>query len=193
MSAADSPAPVRRATVRPATVRRATGDDAPGLVALLRSLERCDWLRAEEPAAAEARVRAGLLAADGACRSVYVAAADDGAILGYVAVHWLPYFILPGPEGFVSELFLSPAARVVADHMMIDAATRESLEITLSQAGVRKGSLLDAVDRTVTGAGARLLAPGAAQQPAARVLPARLLRQAGLGRAGRHGQLRAGS
>ena len=50
-----------------------------------------------------------------------------------------------------------PRRRVVADHMMIDAATRESLEITLSQAGGRKGSLLDAIDRTVTGAGARLL------------------------------------
>ena len=95
----------------PATIRPATGDDAPGLVALLRTLERFDWLRAEEPAAAEARVRAGLLAADGACRSVYVADGPGGAILGYVAVHWLPYFILPGPEGFVSELFLLPAAR----------------------------------------------------------------------------------
>jgi DNA mismatch repair protein MutS len=41
--------------------------------------------------------------------------------------------------------------------MAIDAATRESLELCVSQAGVRKGSLLDAVDRTVTGAGARLL------------------------------------
>jgi len=50
-----------------------------------------------------------------------------------------------------------PRRRVVADHMMIDAATRESLEITVSQGGGRKGSLLDAVDRTVTGAGARLL------------------------------------
>jgi DNA mismatch repair protein MutS len=50
-----------------------------------------------------------------------------------------------------------PRRRVVTDHMMIDAATRESLEITLSQSGQRKGSLLDAVDRTVTGAGARLL------------------------------------
>ncbi len=41
--------------------------------------------------------------------------------------------------------------------MAIDAATRESLEICVSQAGTRAGSLLDAVDRTVTGAGARLL------------------------------------
>ncbi|WP_168847019.1 DNA mismatch repair protein MutS [Sphingomonas sp. S2M10] len=41
--------------------------------------------------------------------------------------------------------------------MAIDAATRESLELTVSASGTRKGSLLDAVDRTVTGAGARLL------------------------------------
>jgi DNA mismatch repair protein MutS len=42
--------------------------------------------------------------------------------------------------------------------MAIDAATRESLELTQTQQSQRKGSLLDAVDRTVTGAGARLLA-----------------------------------
>ena len=42
--------------------------------------------------------------------------------------------------------------------MAIDAATRESLELTCTAQGQRKGSLLDAVDRTVTGAGARLLA-----------------------------------
>jgi DNA mismatch repair protein MutS len=51
-----------------------------------------------------------------------------------------------------------PRRRAVNDHMMIDAATRESLEITQTQTGTRKGSLLDSIDRTVTGAGARLLA-----------------------------------
>jgi DNA mismatch repair protein MutS len=50
-----------------------------------------------------------------------------------------------------------PLRRAVADHMMIDAATRESLELTRSVGGARVGSLLDAADRTVTGAGARLL------------------------------------
>lgn len=55
--------------------------------------------------------------------------------------------------------FLRPPRITRSDACMaIDAATRESLELTLSQAGVRKGSLLDAIDRTVTGAGARLLA-----------------------------------
>jgi DNA mismatch repair protein MutS len=51
-----------------------------------------------------------------------------------------------------------PLGRASDAHMMIDAATRESLELTQSQTGARTGSLLHAVDRTVTGAGARLLA-----------------------------------
>ncbi|WP_326523902.1 DNA mismatch repair protein MutS [Sphingomonas sp.] len=54
--------------------------------------------------------------------------------------------------------FLRPPRVLRSDGTMaIDAATRESLEITVSQAGSRAGSLLDAIDRTVTGAGARLL------------------------------------
>jgi DNA mismatch repair protein MutS len=51
-----------------------------------------------------------------------------------------------------------PTPRAAGDHMMIDAATRESLELTAATTGGRPGSLLHAVDRTVTGAGARLLA-----------------------------------
>ena len=51
-----------------------------------------------------------------------------------------------------------PTLSRASDAMAIDAATRESLELTQTANGARKGSLLDAVDRTVTGAGARLLA-----------------------------------
>jgi DNA mismatch repair protein MutS len=51
-----------------------------------------------------------------------------------------------------------PAQRAASEHMLIDAATRESLELTQAQNGGRAGSLLDCIDRTVTGAGARLLA-----------------------------------
>lgn len=41
--------------------------------------------------------------------------------------------------------------------MEIDAATRRNLELTRTLGGERRGSLLDTIDRTVTGAGARLL------------------------------------
>jgi DNA mismatch repair protein MutS len=55
--------------------------------------------------------------------------------------------------------FLSPPVRRTRSaHMAIDAATRESLELTVSSSGSRAGSLLDCIDRTVTGAGARMLA-----------------------------------
>lgn len=54
---------------------------------------------------------------------------------------------------------LDPPRQVAsADAMAMDAATRASLEITRSAAGTREGSLLAAIDLTVTGAGARLLA-----------------------------------
>ena len=54
---------------------------------------------------------------------------------------------------------LSAPRRLQAGAVMeIDAATRRSLELTRTQAGERKGSLLATIDRTVTGAGARLLA-----------------------------------
>ncbi len=42
--------------------------------------------------------------------------------------------------------------------VFIDPATRGSLELTRTQSGARDGSLVSAIDRTVTGAGARLLA-----------------------------------
>ncbi|MEM8695739.1 MAG: DNA mismatch repair protein MutS [Pseudomonadota bacterium] len=55
--------------------------------------------------------------------------------------------------------FLQPPRRHrTGDHMLIDAATRESLELTQAVGGGRKGSLLDCIDQSVTGAGARLLA-----------------------------------
>lgn len=45
-----------------------------------------------------------------------------------------------------------------ANTLVIDGTTRASLEILRSTSGVRDGSLLSAIDRTVTGAGARELA-----------------------------------
>jgi len=54
---------------------------------------------------------------------------------------------------------LAPPARLVPGSVMaIDAATRRNLELVQSLSGERGTSLLAAVDRTVTAAGARLLA-----------------------------------
>ncbi|MET0970267.1 MAG: DNA mismatch repair protein MutS [Tardiphaga sp.] len=54
---------------------------------------------------------------------------------------------------------LSPPTReAVGTTMAIDPATRANLELTRTLSGERKGSLLDAIDCTVTAAGSRLLA-----------------------------------
>jgi DNA mismatch repair protein MutS len=54
---------------------------------------------------------------------------------------------------------LEPPRRVAPGTVMqIDAATRRNLELVSTLAGERRGSLLATVDRTVTAAGARLLA-----------------------------------
>lgn len=51
-----------------------------------------------------------------------------------------------------------PVLRRHTEHLAVDQATRDSLEITSAQRGGRTGSLLQEVDRTVSGAGARMLA-----------------------------------
>ena len=54
---------------------------------------------------------------------------------------------------------IRPPRRLGAgEAMAIDAATRRNLELTRTLAGAHQGSLLSVIDRTVTGAGARLLA-----------------------------------
>ena len=54
---------------------------------------------------------------------------------------------------------LNPPRRAGAsDHLIIDPATRHSLEIERTQTGGREGSLVACLDRTVTSAGARRLA-----------------------------------
>ena len=55
-------------------------------------------------------------------------------------------------------LLLPPQLRAGEAQLAMDEATRASLEILISQQGGRQGSLIAAVDRCVTGAGARQLA-----------------------------------
>lgn len=54
-------------------------------------------------------------------------------------------------------LLRPPVKEAPGGSVQINAATRRNLEITASLQGGREGSLLSAVDRTVTAPGARLL------------------------------------
>jgi DNA mismatch repair protein MutS len=103
-----------------------------------------------EPAASEARLKRlyGVETLDGfgALTGAEVAA------LGLIAAH------LETTQGGRAPALSAPRRASEADVMSIDPATRASLEIERTASGARDGSLLAAIDRTVTAPGARLLA-----------------------------------
>ncbi|HEY1447698.1 MAG TPA: DNA mismatch repair protein MutS [Caulobacteraceae bacterium] len=103
-----------------------------------------------EPAAAEARVKRlyGVATLDGfgALTGAEIAA------LGLIAAH------LDVTQAGRPIALRPPKRAGEAEFMSIDPATRASLEIEKTLSGRRDGALLAAIDRTVTSAGARLLA-----------------------------------
>jgi len=90
----------------------------------------------------------GVKALDGFGAFTRAEIAAAGALVDYVA--------LTQQNGQVP---LAPPRRVAPGSVMqIDAATRRNLELVATLAGERRGSLLSVIDRSVTAAGARLLA-----------------------------------
>jgi GNAT superfamily N-acetyltransferase len=76
---------------------------------VLRDLGWFEHINAESPATTTQRVASQLaVCADGA--STVLAAECDGVVVGYLAAHWFPN-LMKGADGYISELFLSEAAR----------------------------------------------------------------------------------
>jgi GNAT superfamily N-acetyltransferase len=93
-------------------IREAAKTDVSQLAELIRSLGYFAHITSELPQITEERVLKHLSICDSDdSHTVLVAEAPGGGIIGYGAVHWLPYFILPGPEGYVSELFVRNSFR----------------------------------------------------------------------------------
>jgi DNA mismatch repair protein MutS len=141
--------------------------DAGGLSAELARLNAAEVLASEGSAfehyATVLRPRGEFdsTAAEARLKRVYGVATLDGfgqlSRAGMAAAGGLVAYLDHTAKGSLPFL-RPPRIGNAGEAMAIDAATRDSLELTQTQTGQRKGSLLDAVDRTVTGAGARLLA-----------------------------------
>jgi GNAT superfamily N-acetyltransferase len=95
-------------------IRKAVPTDAGAIADILRELGAQGWFPhlAGEPQEVTVARTAGHLerGVSSPDHSTYVAEAG-GEVVGYVAVHWVPYFLLPGPEGYISELFIREKAR----------------------------------------------------------------------------------
>jgi GNAT superfamily N-acetyltransferase len=111
-------------------IRKATDQDASAIADLLRSMGLFAHINAETPHSTREHVsrHLGLCQADDS-HSVFVALDTAGEIVGYCAVHWLPYLLLPGPEGYVSELFLRESSRSLGiGGQLLETAKAEAKE-----------------------------------------------------------------
>ena len=126
------------------TLREAVPADAESLRALIEGIEGFASLKALPEEERRERVARHLnQALSGESHQVFVATGDGGALLGYVAVHYLPYLILTGPEGYVSELFVCEAARGQG----VGTRLLERVKTEARARGCRRLSLLNMTDR----------------------------------------------
>ena len=93
-------------------IRRMTEADAAAVAHILRSLGWFEFLKDESFEESEARITRSIAQnLRDRSHSLFVAEEQDRGIVGYVAVHWLPYLLLKAPEGYVSELFVAESTR----------------------------------------------------------------------------------
>lgn len=114
------------------TFRKAALEDSRALAALIRGIGWFHRFDAEdlETTAVRIETHLGLCLGDDS-HDVWLAEDEQGHLLGYVAVHWLPYLILRAPEGYISELFVEEAARGQGVGQRLLAVVREE--------GLRRG------------------------------------------------------
>ena len=109
-------------------IRRAKPEDAPAIALIQHSLGWVRRLESEPVEVTTETVRRHLEMCNAAgSHSVYVACRDIP--VGYIAVHWLPYLLLSGPEGFISELFIIEAERGKGvGTRLLDTVQKEAME-----------------------------------------------------------------
>jgi GNAT superfamily N-acetyltransferase len=94
-----------------ARIRPALLEDAPEIAGTLRELDYFTHIAEATPQEVTDRVARHLELCSADDSHTVLVAENETGVVGYAAVHWLPYLLLPGPEGYVSELFVREGAR----------------------------------------------------------------------------------
>ena len=119
---------------------KAEQSDVAGIAEILRELGWFDEIMAETPAETRVHVANELKLCQGDdSHAVYVARAAGQAVLGYVSVHWVPYLLHSGPDGYISELFIRDSARGQG----IGARLLETVEAEALRHGCKRLMLLN--------------------------------------------------
>lgn len=117
-------------------IRKANLGDAVAIAAILQELEWFSHYGELTPDQVGRQLEQCLA---GESHSVYVAESLAGEVAGYGSVHWLPTLFMPGPEGFVTELFVRSSARGQG----VGAALLETFIAEGRQRGCTRLSLLN--------------------------------------------------
>jgi GNAT superfamily N-acetyltransferase len=112
-------------------IRSARAEDAPAIAVLLAALGDLPMLAGEDVADVAARhVPVAVASPD----TTLLVVEDDRGLIGYANVHWVHDLFMPGPEGYLSELFIleSHSGRGIGSEVlaMIEAEARERVGCT---------------------------------------------------------------
>ena len=114
-------------------IRPAVTEDASAIAVLLAAIGDLPMLAGEDIGAVAARhVPAAVASAD----TTLLLVEGDAGLIGYANVHWVHDLFMPGPEGYLSELFIleSHSGRGIGSAVLgtIEAEARERGAFRLS-------------------------------------------------------------
>jgi len=112
------------------TIRLASPKDVAAIAVILRDVDWFEYIKKEPPADTETRIARHLQLCDADdSHTVLVTENSDGRVIGYIAVHWQPYLMLAGPEGYISELFVLTAQQGKGiGSRLLDAIKEQAIE-----------------------------------------------------------------
>jgi len=122
------------------TIRRATLSDVPAIAVILRELGWFPHMKNESQEAIEKRISRHLeLCNADESHLVLVAENQNREVVGYSAIHWVPYLGMTGLEGYLSELFVRESIRGKG----IGSALLESIKSQAMERGCTRLMLLN--------------------------------------------------
>ena len=98
-------------TARNVSIRPAKLNDAKSIEKILRELKWFNYITEKSKMVTISKIEDHLrFSQKDSCHNILVAEKAN-ELVGFIAIHWLFYVILPGPEGYISELFVSEKER----------------------------------------------------------------------------------
>jgi len=111
------------------TIRPARASDADAIASILSQTGWFPNFSEDSELTNTERIRDALkdVYSEHGSHSAYVAESDDAVVVAYLTVQWFPYFFLPAPEGYVSEIFVDERWRGLGiGQRLIDTVVEEA-------------------------------------------------------------------